>query len=331
MTIARERSPTALPSFMPSITSPVRRLLRLSRDEAGFETRGFAAADPLRRSALEEAGRAFIDGYNVALSTTRVESIVEHVDGVSAANRGFAVEGAAMGAAIVDALQMGGHLLAALLEAFERNFTYLIHVGAGWSFAYLPWRRRRIVTSLDPIHSWLAFDGLGFHDTYFHHARILAGWRRRGSGYALRTYDQGVGRALWFVAAGSATRAAGLVSGFPASRRSDLWSGLGLAMAYAGPLKAGEIEIVCQRAGIHEVSFAQGIAFACEARVLASCVPSHTDVAARAVSGADARFLAQLARDTRASLPGPDGDLPQYELWRQAVAAALSQRTERSQ
>ena len=184
---------------------------------------------------------------------------------------------------------------------------------------------------LDPIHSWLAFDGLGFHDTYFHHTRILAGWRRRGSGYALRAYDQGVGRALWFVAAGSATRAAGLVSGFRASRQSDLWSGLGLAMAYAGPLKAGEIESVCQRAGVHEPSFAQGVAFACEARVLASCVPSHTDVAARAVSGADARILAQLARDTRAGLPGADGDLPQYELWRQAMAAALSRTTERWQ
>jgi hypothetical protein len=331
MTIAHESASTALPAFVPWVTSPVRRLLRLSPDEAAFETRGFAVADPLRRLALEETGRAFIGGYNVALSTARVANIVEHVDGVSAAHRGFAVEGAAMGAAIVDALQMRGHLLKGLLEAFEQNFSYLIHVGAGWSFAYLPWRRRRIVGLLDPIHSWLAFDGLGFHDSYFHHTRILAGWRRRGSGYAMRAYDQGVGRALWFVAAGSATNAADLISGFPAWRQSDLWSGLGLAMAYAGPANAGEIEGVCRRAGVYAPCFAQGVAFACEARVLASCVPSHTDVAARAVAGADARSLAQLTRDTRASLPGPDGDLPQYELWRQPVAAALSRRTERWQ
>jgi hypothetical protein len=233
-----------------------------------------------------------------------------------------------MGAAIADALQIRGVLFAAILEAFQRDFTHLIHVGAGWSLAYLPWRRRQIVRLLDPLHSWLALDGLGFHDTYFYHARILAGWRRRASGYALRAYDQGVGRALWFVAAGSSTRAADLVSRFPAWRQSDLWSGLGLAMAYAGPANAGEMESVCRRAGDHECSFAQGVAFACEARVLASCVPSHTDVAARAVSGADAQFLAQLARDTRANLPGQDGDLPRYELWRQAVAAALSRNAE---
>ena len=147
----------------------------------------------------------------------------------------------------------------------------------------------------------------------------------------MRAYDQGVGRALWFITGGAGTAAAGLISGFPAWRRSDLWSGLGLAMAYAGPLNAGEIEQASRRAGNHEFSFAQGIAFACEARIRASCVPPHTDLAARAVSGADARFLAQLTRDTRARLPGPDGDLPQYELWRQAVAAALSRKTERPQ
>jgi hypothetical protein len=331
MTIADEGASTALSAFVPLVTSPVRRLLRLSPDEAAFETRGFAVADPLRQSALEETGRAFIGGYNVALSTMRVANIIEHVDGVSTTHRGFAVEGAAMGAAIADALQMRGHLLAGLLEASGRNFTYLIHVGAGWSFAYLPWRRRRIAGLLDPIHGWLAFDGLGFHDTYFHHTRILAGWRRRGSGYAMRAYDQGVGRALWFVAAGSSTKAVDLISGFPASRQSDLWSGLGLAMAYAGPANADEVESVCRRACAHESSFAQGVAFACEARARASYVPSHTDVVAHAVSGRDARFLAQLARDTRAGLRGPDGNLPQYEHWRQAVAAALSRRTERRQ
>jgi hypothetical protein len=303
----------------------------LSPDLASFQTRGFAGANPSSQSALEIIGQTFIGGYNTAILSHDVRDVLQYVSCIPSTERGFAVEGAAMGAVIADALHIRGALFAAILEAFKRDFTYLIHVGAGWSFAYLPWRRRQIVRLLDPLHSWLAFDGLGFHDTYFHHTRILAGWRRPGSGYALRAYDQGVGRALWFVAAGCATKAAGLVSGFRASRQSDLWSGLGLAMAYAGPLKAGEIESICQRTGVHEPSFAQGIAFACEARVLASYVPSHTDVAARAVSGADARFLAQLARDTRASLPGPDGDLPQYEHWRQAVAAALSRTTERWQ
>jgi hypothetical protein len=310
------------------ITSPVRRLLRLSSEQASFQTRGFAAGEASRQSALEEIGRTFIGGYNVALSTTRLSSVVDYVGGTAAGNRGFAVEGAAMGAAVVDALEIRGRFLAALLEALGRNFTYLIHVGAGWSLAYVPWRRRQIAGSLDPIHGWLAFDGLGFHDTYFHHTRILAGWRRSRSGYAVRAYDQGIGRALWFITGGDGTAAAGLISGFPAPRQSDLWSGLGLAMAYAGPIGAEEIESVWQSAWPHKSSFAQGVAFACEARVRASCVPPHTELVARVVCNADAHWLAQLTSDTKAGLPGSDGDLPRYELWRQALAAALASKME---
>jgi len=45
---------------------------------------------------------------------------------------------------------------------------------------------------------------------------------------------QGIGRALWFVSGGEPQRAAAL-SGAAAERASDLFAGLGLAMAYAGP------------------------------------------------------------------------------------------------
>jgi enediyne biosynthesis protein E3 len=328
VTVAQESSWIASPSSVAWITSPVRRLLRLSPEQASFETRGFAVGNASRQSALEEIGRTFIGGYNIALSTARLSSVVDYVGRVAADNRGFAVEGAAMGAAVVDALEIRGTFLAALLEALGCNFTYLIHVGAGWSLAYVPWRRRRIAGLLDPIHSWLAFDGLGFRDTYFHHARILAGWHRSRSGYAVHAYDQGIGRALWFITAGAGTVAAGLISGFPAQRQSDLWSGLGLAMAYAGPVAADEIERTCQSAGAHKSSFAQGVAFACEARVRASCVPPHTELVARIVCNADAHWLAQLTSDTKAGLPESDGDLPRYELWRQALAAALAPRME---
>jgi hypothetical protein len=328
VTVAQASSWTSAPSSVAWITSPVRRLLRLSPGQASFATRGFTVGNPSRQGALEEIGRTFIGGYNIALSTTRLSSVVDHVARVPADNRGFAAEGAAMGAAVVDALEIRGTFLAALLEALGRNFTYLIHVGAGWSLAYVPWRRRRIAGLLDPVHGWLAFDGLGFRDTYFHHARILAGWRRSRAGYAARAYDQGIGRALWFITGGDGAAAAGLISGFPAQRQSDLWSGLGLAMAYAGPIGADEIESACQSAGAHRSWFAQGVAFACEARVRASYVPPHTELVARVVCDADAHWLAQLTSDTRAALPESDGDLPRYEVWRQALAAALASKME---
>jgi hypothetical protein len=105
----------------------------------------------------------------------------------------------------------------------------------------MPWRRTKIIALLDPIHYWLAYDGLGFHDTYFNHPRILAGWSRERSGYRARVYDQGVGRALWFVTGGLIDAAIGIISKLPEKRQKDLWSGLGLAMVYAGPIDSDEI------------------------------------------------------------------------------------------
>lgn len=305
----------------------VRRLLSLSPEQANFQTRGFAAADPSRQLALETIGQTFIGGYNAALLARSAEAALLFATGVSAAERGFAVEGAVMGAAIADAVSFRQSLLSACLKTFETDFTYLAHVGAGWSLARVPWRRRRILGELDPLLRWLAFDGLGFHDTYFYHRRILDGWRRERSGYAACAYDQGVGRALWFVAGGSASTAIKLISSLAPSRHSDIWSGLGLAMSYAGPVNRDDIAVAVAAAGPHLAQFAQGVAFACEARLLARHVPTTAKLAADAVWGIDAEGLSRLVRAARDRLPAAEGDLPRYEIWRQAVAASLPHMT----
>jgi enediyne biosynthesis protein E3 len=301
----------------------IRQLLRLSLDEASFKSRGFAASTPTKQATLEGIGRTFIGGYNAALTATKVEDIVQYIRDISSTERGFAVEGAAMGAAVSDALPFRRSLLPACIEAFEHDFTYLAHVGAGWSLARMPWRRTQIIALLDPIHCWLAYDGLGFHDTYFKHRRVFAGWRRESSGYRARAYDQGVGRALWFVTGGSIEAVILVISKLPEIRQNDLWSGLGLAMAYAGPISSDEIIRAFQSAGLNGIHFAQGIAFACEARLLARHVPPHTELAARTIWGDDAEMVSELVREARNRLPETDGDFPRYELWRQYVASAV--------
>ncbi len=308
----------------------IRRLLRLRLNEASFQTRGFPPAGSSKQLILEKVGQTFIGGYNAAVAADKVADVVDYTAGIPPAERGFAVEGAAMGAAVVDALPFRHSLLPACIAVFKHDFTYLAHVGAGWALARVPWRRRHILAPLDPLHRWLAFDGLGFHDTYFSHHRILGGWRRRQLGYAARAYDQGVGRALWFVAGGSTTDAIDLILAFPASRQGDLWSGLGLATAYAGPVDRDEIAGALQFAGASAEHYAQGVAFACEARVLAGHVPAHTEMAAHIVAGRGAKLLSDLVREARDRLPdAADDGLPRYELWRRSVAAALELPKER--
>ncbi|MDX0527557.1 DUF1702 family protein [Sinorhizobium medicae] len=297
--------------------------LTLSPDQASFDVRGFRASSAVAREELEAVGKTFITGYNAAVRTDSLDGILRILADIPAQRRGFAAEGAAMGTAIIDAVPFRTPRLPQLMVLLERDFTYLVHVGAGWALARVPWRKRHILSPLNPLYRWLAFDGLGFHDCYFKASHVLDNWRREQFGYAARAYDQGVGRALWFAGGGSATWSADRIRGLAAERQGDLFSGLGLAMAYAGPTTTEDVRHALELAGRDAPHLAQGIAFACEARARATFVPQATHTAAQAL-GFEAPALAALVREARESLSEQEGEA-RYEAWRRVVSNAMAQ------
>src|SRR5262249_7778121 len=265
-----------------------------------------------------------LTGFNQALVEEDVEMLQGAVDRVEPERRCFAVEGAAMGAAIADALMLGGDRLGAWMRSNEAAYTYLTNVGAGWALARVPWRRRAILSAGDPVHGWLALDGLGFHDTYFWHVAILRGWRRRMRGYAIHAYDQGVGRALWFAAGGQIEAVSAMIVCFGPARHADLWSGLGLAITYAGGASASALTEARLAAGRFRASLAQGAAFAAEARARSNHVPDHTHQAVIALTGRETAAVVDLVCTLRARLAlEPRGESPPYERWRRDVQRAL--------
>lgn len=304
-----------------------RRLFQLRAEEASFEVRGFAGGSAETQTRLEHIGETFIFGLNRALGAAEPAELRAAVESVAPENRGFAVEGAAMGSAIADAVMLGGDRLRAWLEWTAQDYSYLSHVGAGWALARVPWRRRAIVRHLDPVHCWLAYDGLGFHDGYFQPRRIAAGWRRLRTGYAARAYDQGVGRATWFSSGGYVARAAAAITRLDAARRDDLWAGLALALGYAGGASEMELHLAQEAAGEARQALAQGAAFAAEARARAGYIPPCTHEAVRILTGRDVAEAVRLVRRIRAALPSPMTQTPpQYELWRLGVRQALASK-----
>ncbi len=123
--------------------------------------------------------------------------------------------------------------------AMADRTSYMLHVGAGWALARLPWLRWRADAFLRGSRSfgrdgwrWMATASTG----YFYWPRSVRRQRDPAGpfGYARRAFDQGLGRSLWFVEGADAAHIAAAISAFPQSRRADLWSGVGLASAYAG-------------------------------------------------------------------------------------------------
>jgi hypothetical protein len=186
---------------------------------------------------------------------------------------------------------------------------------------------------------WLALDGYGFHEAYFHTSRVVEEhrpprlvWIPAGSAQdAVHVVDQGIGRALWFVCGADIDYLSSTIARFAPDRHADLWAGVGLAAAYAGGpslapgghnelanAQAAERSIseLATRAGGYLPDVAQGAAFAAKARYRPGLVTPQTAIAVRVLCGMD---VADAARCTDEARPGDPAAADAYQVWRNRI------------
>lgn len=303
-----------------------RRFLGLSPAEASFAKRGFLAGEEKARLRLEQIGITFLSGYHAALEETGFDSLARRLENVEADFRGFAYEGTAMGLALLDCFTPWRRDRWSTFTArFADPHIYMMHVGLGWALARL---RRTVtphLTRLDPLLCWLAVDGYGFHEGYFSWPRYV---ERQAiptqlNGYERRAFDQGLGRSMWFVKGANVAAVANAIDAFPPERRGDLWSGVGLACAYAGGCSRAAIESLRTAADEHFPALAQGVAFAAKTRQRAANLNSHTESVCRVLCGRSAGEVAAITDDALQDLH-EEGELPAYEAWRRRIQNNLA-------
>ncbi|WFE36393.1 DUF1702 family protein [Micromonospora sp. WMMD975] len=306
-----------------------RRLLTPSPGATELRRRGFRVKDERARHALESAGRSFVAGFGHAAGTSSPQAAEARLESVDAPLRGFAYEGAAMAYALMAGLGLRDRT-AEFLAGGGRRHLYMAHVGAGWALARLPRPRRRRVLPTDPLLRWLALDGYGFHQAYFHTDRYVRqqhrdpgrNWGPELRGYAGHAVDQGIGRALWFVCGTDVRHVVDTVRGFAPGRHADLFSGVGLAATYAGGVDDKELVELARLADRHRhrAALAQGSAFAAKARLRAGLPTDDTARATAALCRATPEQAATMTDDALRDLP-PDADgRPAYAVWRQRIA-----------
>ena len=209
--------------------------------------------------------------------------------------------------------------VAAFIEGPGSPHIYMLHVGIGWALARLPVPLSFALRRLDPLLRWLAVDGYGFHQGYFHWRRYIANCSPpRLRGYAARAFDQGLGRSMWFVLGADVSRVSNGIARFPLHRHGDLWSGVGLAATYAGGIDIANLQSLRAAAGQHSPQLAQGGAFAAKARLRAGNATPYTESASQALCGLSVEDAASV---TDAALVGltSSPDLPTYEVWRKRI------------
>lgn len=299
----------------------------ISTKETEVARRGFTVTLPQVVQRLEAIGKQFVWGYNLAIACSELRRLVAPLADLATDDAGFAYEGAAMGLAVADWLTPGRRMFDAYINGPANHHEYMSWVGLGWALARLPVKPERALARYRNLHCWLALDGYGFHEGYFHWPLRLTK-QRRSSGLSAdgqHVFDQGLGRSLWFVHGADANAVELALAAFDTVRHADLWAGVGLAAAYAGGCDAAELAALLSHSGAHAASLAQGVVFAAQARVRAgNCVP-HLELACAEILGVDARMAAAIAVAEQ-----PDGHtLADYQQWRFKIQRKCMETTQR--
>jgi hypothetical protein len=303
-----------------------KRWLGIRPEAIAFDRLGFRSGTPDARRLLERITGAFATGYHAVLEDDHLEVLVPRLDNVAPEYQGFAFEGAGMGLALLDYLTLWHkRRVAAFLYGAGSRHAYLVHVGVGWAMARMHRDPQSTRERLDPLLGWLAIDGYGFHEGFFHWAHYLGGQPlpARLTGYDRRAFDQGLGRSLWFVEGADPAQIPRVISRFSAERQADLWSGVGLAATYAGGIGETGLKALADSAAVHRPPLAQGAAFAAKAREHAGHILDHTQLACAVLCRKSAEDAARLTDQALANLDGT-GPEPAYEVWRQRVQRALA-------
>jgi hypothetical protein len=261
----------------------------------------------------------------LTLRTPNRRRLVAALDAYPEEVRGFAYEGAGVGLAALDELAPWSRRTQAFVRGPARPYLYAVYLGAGMGLARLHLGTDRFMRRLgDDPFAWVVLDGYGFHEGFFAHRRTVQEQRLPAglSGYAVRAFDHGLGRAIWFATGADPTLIARTVAAFPADRQGDLWAGLGLACGYTG---AAAVQRLRDLATGFEDRLAEGALVAAKNRHEVGNPAAHNDIATTVLCSLSSREAARRAEAALSDLPDDDV-VPAYEVWRRRLRAAATEQ-----
>ena len=200
---------------------------------------GLAVSAPEDVQRVNAVLGSFAGGFNAMITSPRASGWRRYCDSRPALYAPFAHEGAAMGFVPRRLLRYRPADFEASVVKPRPGMRYLYYVGLGfWSGMrnHSPQRLARVVRGLDPLHSYLCYDGYGFKHGFFDYPRDPRSLDRLEAleGYARNAACQGVGRAFFFL---FVERSDLLIehAGRLGAYAGDVAAGMGLASVFVFP------------------------------------------------------------------------------------------------
>lgn len=201
----------------------------------------------------------------------------------------------------------------AFLQSVNKQNELQLYVGLGWAlaqeskspFAYLP--------LFPPLMRYRVMDGFGYYDGTCRSRHSIRGQKvpEGLTGAALSAYTQGLGRSVWYLNSGDATKIAAMIATFPAERQTDLWRGVGSAATFVGGSDAAMLDALRASAAQFQPQLATGAALAVRTRMHLDALTADAKAACKAFCRQSPEEAVQL---TENALPAAT-DENAYEQW----------------
>jgi hypothetical protein len=275
---------------------------------------------------LETVVRTVTQGCHATFQHRTPEALVACLNTFDPEIRGFAYEGAGTGLAALDCVLPRKNRTKTFLDGPGSPYIYAVHIGAGLALARLRRHPERFLPRLDPVIGWMAVDGYGFHEGFFARRRFVTQQvvPTQLSIYGRHAFDQGLGRAIWFLSGGVIARVIATIAAFQTSRQADLWSGVGLACGYTGGVERAAIEVLQLAAGEHRIPLAVGAAIAADARYRAGSPAPYAKLSCAVLCGLSIEQASHMVELALQDLPLTDAE-PAYAIWRRRIAALVEE------
>ena len=170
--------------------------------------------------------------------------------------RSVAFEGASMGVALVNEISTWKKYS----EKAEKHSTQ-VHIGLGWAIAEQELDLASILSEINPEMQVKVLDGFGYwHGLFRRRLTIRTQSIPENITAEFQTgFDQGVGRAIWYISKGEVAKVLNIINHFSEGRRANLWQGIGVALTYVGGCSDGLISELKSTAGEFKTNLETGI------------------------------------------------------------------------
>jgi hypothetical protein len=211
---------------------------------------------------IETVVATFQKGKVLGESGLKIKEVLIRLAEFEPRYRSVAFEGAAFGVGKNRKLMT---LAKFMYKADKRHATQLA-IGLGWAVAH---HDLDVGSYSDMVAKEIrikVLDGMGFYFSMHQRREII---RKQEVPAHINSrqrpgFDQGVGRAIWYITEGEIDKVVTIFNHFPEDRRANLWQGIGVASTYVGGCSDELITELKMASGNYRTRFNKGIRMAKE-------------------------------------------------------------------